>query len=163
MEEDRLQFSSGEDDGIEPWDALEMSKEAFVSLIERIRLNPSCLKNMNGDEGQLVKTVLCSSDVKLSAAVCSQVMGWIIAGEDPKPWLAELKASGHSSICGHVRHFQLIVMCMTAKRDSFHPGFVYAPLTRKIPHDFLCSAQFAKSSKKLLCFAWQNRFRIRMH
>jgi hypothetical protein len=124
MEEDG-QFSNGEDDDIEPWDALGMSKETFVSLIERIRLNPSCLRDMNCDECEFVNRVLYSSDLRLSAAVCSQAIGWVIAGEDPEPWLAELKASGHSSICGHVRHFQLMVVCMTATIDFLDPGLAF--------------------------------------
>jgi hypothetical protein len=91
------------DDGTPPWQALDMPEEKFMELIERIRQDPSRLKTMEGEEGDLVKKVLYSVDPKLPSALCAQVMGWILAGEDPKPWLAELKASGHSSICGHVR------------------------------------------------------------
>ncbi|EKX40376.1 hypothetical protein GUITHDRAFT_142869 [Guillardia theta CCMP2712] len=79
-----------------PWSVLCLSREEFVSRIAEARSSP--------DHSMLERiiTALKQQDDDMTPATCVELIGWLLAGEEPSPWLSSLKETGFSSKCGHV-------------------------------------------------------------
>lgn len=85
-----------------PWDALSVSREEFVAKVQSVRAQPSCTSTLSGNGGSFFQSVLYSGSEIITPVVCREILGWILAGEDPNKWLKALKEEGCSSTCGHV-------------------------------------------------------------
>eukprot|EP00960_Hanusia_phi_P074940 768348-Hanusia_phi.AAC.1 len=88
--------SMEEGDANRPWAVLCMSQENFVSRVMEARSSPDLSKL-----GQMI-AALKQQDDDLTPATCVELVGWLLAGQEPRPWLASLKETGFSSKCGHV-------------------------------------------------------------